>query len=812
MKFEKIACVLKTLPKTLDETYERMLMSIGEADRDDAVTLLRWLAFARSPLTLAQLAETASIHLCDEEDKIDDSWKEDLTGPLNLLEGLILIVPDREDDVDNAENNPGYDLKTPEGVLNAKLDNFNMDSVADDSGVGETGGFRVSPGSKIRLSHFSVKEYLVSDRIRRSDVWQFYASSDICNEYIAQSCLSYLLHRGRYARQSPESDQDYPLLRYAAVWWFVHMSTNDSMNGTRAVRLLSTTVPMSNWLAKHDPDGNRTSAEPGSSLYYASLLGLQNVATLLIERGVDVNAQGGRYCTALQVASGRGHIEVARLLVQHGANVNAQGGHFGNALQAASMGGHVDVARLLVERGADINLQGFYGNALQAALMKGQIDIAILLIERGADINASPGNFSVTALHAAARDGHTNVVRLLIERGADLDIRCSYHGTALQAASGQGRVGVARLLIEGGADVNSKGGFYGHALETASALGYFDMVLCLLEAGATVNAQGGRYGTAIQAAVESGFQDIVKLLIDHGADVNAQHDLFGNALHAAAALGHLDVTARLLEGGAMVNAPGGPYGNALQAASEAGFSNVTKLLIDHGAVVNAETGRYGNALQAASALGHYDVVAQLLDCGAAVNAEGGPYGNALFAALEEGHDHVAQLLIERGASIGHTLQVVPDENPIVTAKRLLERGTSPSLQGVFSDDDARVVAPPRARVQAIMEKWTGSSRDKIRLFGEFELHGDKLLTRLDLNMSSSTIHGSAADAYGTSSIHGTIDKARASVQFTRTYQHKGYDGTSHYQGLFTCWGLTGKRDCPGPFQHGTFSLWSSNGF
>jgi hypothetical protein len=37
--------------------------------------------------------------------------------------------------------------------------------------------------------------------------------------------------------------------------------------------------------------------------------------------------------------------------LEKGADVNAQGGHYGNALQAASDGGHDSVVTLLLEKG-----------------------------------------------------------------------------------------------------------------------------------------------------------------------------------------------------------------------------------------------------------------------------------------------------------------------------------------------------------------------------------------------------------------------------------------------------------------------------
>jgi ankyrin repeat protein len=44
---------------------------------------------------------------------------------------------------------------------------------------------------------------------------------------------------------------------------------------------------------------------------------------VLVDKGADVNAQGGEYGSALQVAVARGHTEMAQLLVDKGADVNA---------------------------------------------------------------------------------------------------------------------------------------------------------------------------------------------------------------------------------------------------------------------------------------------------------------------------------------------------------------------------------------------------------------------------------------------------------------------------------------------------------
>jgi Ankyrin repeats (3 copies) len=116
----------------------------------------------------------------------------------------------------------------------------------------------------------------------------------------------------------------------------------------------------------------------------ASLGGYEKIVELLLNRGADVNAQGGHYGNALQAASYGGHEKIVELLLKRGADVNTQGGEYGNALQAASYGGHEKIVELLLNRGADVNAQGgYYGNALQAASSRGHEKIVEPLLNRG---------------------------------------------------------------------------------------------------------------------------------------------------------------------------------------------------------------------------------------------------------------------------------------------------------------------------------------------------------------------------------------------------------------------------------------------
>ncbi len=53
--------MLKELPETLDETYERILRDINKANWDHAHRLLQCLTVAVRPLRVAELAEVLAI-------------------------------------------------------------------------------------------------------------------------------------------------------------------------------------------------------------------------------------------------------------------------------------------------------------------------------------------------------------------------------------------------------------------------------------------------------------------------------------------------------------------------------------------------------------------------------------------------------------------------------------------------------------------------------------------------------------------------------------------------------------------------------
>jgi hypothetical protein len=157
---------------------------------------------------------------------------------------------------------------------------------------------------EMRLSHFSVKEYLTSDRVDerfRQSFCQVAAAT--C---IASVSITYLLHLE--PRMSlKELKSRFPLSRYSAQHWMSftrHAGAGSEILQNLAVRLLSDYEHYARWISIYDSDRPwehepKMAAQLPQPLYYTSMEGLENATAALLNRGANVNAQGGYYGNAL---------------------------------------------------------------------------------------------------------------------------------------------------------------------------------------------------------------------------------------------------------------------------------------------------------------------------------------------------------------------------------------------------------------------------------------------------------------------------------------------------------------------------------
>jgi ankyrin repeat protein len=506
--------VLEDLPKTLDETYGRTLLGIDEEKREYAQRLFRCLAVSIRPLRVEELAEILAIRFPKAtHPTFNTAWRPE-----------------------NAE----------EAVLSACT---SLISIVDRE------GHRV-----VQFSHFSVKEYLTSERLTAAEerLSYYHILPEAAHTILAHASLSVLLQLDDKIDRNTIAD--FPLAPYAARHWVDHAQFRNVSLHIKEVmkRLFNPAMPhFAAWVWLYDIDRYWTGRMPtmhptrpeAVPLYYASLCGFVGLAKHLIAAHTrDVNSRGGSHTTPLHAASVKGHLKVASLLLRNGADPDSRD-HLGRVpLHRVSQGGQLvmgksslEIARLLVNSGADVNVTDYDGCApLHAAAQTGYREIADVLLGSSASLDAR-NKKQETPLEFSCLNGKPDMAHFLIDHGADINSRDEIGFIPLHAASRRGHVDVARLLLDCGSDVNACSEKSWTPLHMGSRYGYLDLARLFIDRGADVNARGENCWTALHYASRYGYLDLARRLIDRGADVNAQEEDRWTPLHESSRYGQLDL-------------------------------------------------------------------------------------------------------------------------------------------------------------------------------------------------------------------------------------------------------------------------------
>ena len=512
-----------------------------------AFKVLQWLTFSARPLCLEEVAEVIAIDAKECPRFNPDKRFEDPNDILEICSSLISV----DDTGAISHTNNEIEVYT------------DTDSYADTDDVTDIGPKTYRKDDRwtkaiIKLAHFSVKEYLVSDTIWHGPAMDYGLQEVDSNTSIAEDCLVYLLHSIQQDPFVSASLREYPLARYAAEYWFEHVPFAETA-GNKALSLvqelfLSRGEAFVDWIRLYDPDHNmlglgRNPENIGSPLYYASLLGMFQAVNILLERGDDVNVQGGLQEYPLIAASTSGCIEVVQLLLDRGANINAHTNYPpGNALTAASIKGHIEIVQHLLDRGADIDPNtGLGQNTLTSALSAGQEEVVALLIQNGADVGYARQHIANNSLALACHLRSEHIVRLLLNKGGVVN------PIALLAALREGGGHVLQMLFEHGGDLNQKD-IEGKAVcHYASANGESNILKLLMSRGSDLTVMDKQGRNCLHLADASGtFGDsgVVTMLLRSGFDPNSQDYDGWTPLHWAAKGGDINKIAILEEAGA----------------------------------------------------------------------------------------------------------------------------------------------------------------------------------------------------------------------------------------------------------------------
>lgn len=172
--------------------------------------------------------------------------------------------------------------------------------------------FRSSDNIVVQLAHYSVREFLTRDTIRRGSSSRFALEKELTHAYLTKSCLLYFQQNEKL--HSSDISAAYPLLHYAGRYWLEHMQSAGRLAETPTLQSMlksmfdSGKVFFNSWNSMIVIDMPWLSTVPEertniSPLYCAAYTGLVQMTEWLIANGADVDAPGGLYGTALQAAA-----------------------------------------------------------------------------------------------------------------------------------------------------------------------------------------------------------------------------------------------------------------------------------------------------------------------------------------------------------------------------------------------------------------------------------------------------------------------------------------------------------------------------
>lgn len=278
---------LESLPETLHKTYDRIFQNIDFQDKQKARRALIWLAFSKRPLEIEEVANAAVL---DPQELTTFDHDGRFFDPNSILEILgSLVTPSSEDN-------------QRKGI--------------------------------VKLAHFSVQDYLVSDSFKSSEASESGMIDIVPDHFIAKTCLQYIFYydESDLKEISKKDLETFPLLEYACRFWYIHTNAilSEIEKPTDSIlKLFLSETALISWIRVHIP-------VPGASflfkelvniatpLHYASTVGLDTVIPLLLEKGADVDAKTETGETALQLAAKNGHAAVASLLLDGGADVDSE--------------------------------------------------------------------------------------------------------------------------------------------------------------------------------------------------------------------------------------------------------------------------------------------------------------------------------------------------------------------------------------------------------------------------------------------------------------------------------------------------------
>ena len=637
---ENITKKLENLPLGLNDVYDRILSQINADCEETAKLVLRWVAVARRPLTVDELAMARAVGAEECEGSImpPEDLLDELKDGFKCCEPLVYI---------DTENNT------------------------------------------VNLIHQSAKDYLLSTYLQGNrDLSRYHIVTDRTNLLVFQTCWTYLgLEEFKNGTMLVERDEDHRLeeqyryfskrvlkghcfLQYAIKEWRKHAlvaslalitgngfgkENLDKLPTLRDIWLLKAAADgqevVVQWLLNNCAELNSEDKSGKTPLSLAAAKGHEAVVKLLLSRDdVAADSPDEDDWTPLFWAAMNGHEAVVKLLLSRddvAADSQQEGGR--TPLSWAAANGHEAVVKLLLGRDdvavdsrnddgwTPLSLAAENGHKAVVKLLLGRDDVA-------ADSRDEDGR---TPLFWAAVNGHEAVVKLLLSRDVEADPKDKYGRTPLSSAAAKGHEAVVKLLIsrdDVAADPQDEHGRT--PLFRAAVNGHEAVVKLLLSRDVEADPKV-EHGTPLSSATLSGHEAEVKLLLSQDTEADPKDADSRTPLSWAAANGHEAVVKLLLSRGVEAD-PKEKHGRTpLSWAAANGHEAVVKLLLSRDVEADPKDRRSRTPLSWAAANGHEAVVKLLLSRDVEADPKGKHGWTPIFWAARNGHKAVVKLLLSR---------------------------------------------------------------------------------------------------------------------------------------------------------------------
>ncbi|KAJ7600113.1 ankyrin repeat-containing domain protein, partial [Mycena floridula] len=444
---------LEELPDDIWRSYDNAMLQIdaqGETDSKLAYYIFYWLSCSKRPLTILELQHAVAVSLDPEMTDMEPEAIVDIETLTDVCAGLIITT-------------------------------------------GPLLGLR-SQFSTVRLVHYTMQEYLQLNQQR--------LLPDI-HSLMAITCLAYMSFNAFSTKEWEVGSRymlfrQYPLYKYAALFWGQHACDNQEQIFPHAQRFLQKPANVACASKVYLLPDHGLGPADGALLHLASLLGHVETVMVLLSK-LDPNTQNENSRTPLSYSAEHGQFKMVQVfldleLIQ--PDLPDKNGC--TPFIHASHHGHVEIVQLFLNRhDVNHNLRDYNGwTALFHAVDQKHLYVTQILL-RHSDIQPDiPDNTGKTPLIWAAQQSppswtYFKLMEALLKRE---DVNPDFQDEHLRTALSY-----------------SAGGMCLHRFEQSMC---YKQTLCLLKKGATVDLQDKYLRTPLSYAIESHQPRIIKLLLE----------------------------------------------------------------------------------------------------------------------------------------------------------------------------------------------------------------------------------------------------------------------------------------------------------